>query len=277
MKLGKAVCLYAIVLLGLMSCSALYTSDEGGRGTVALSFNGASLFSARNVTVASETSGYQLMVSINGDYTDSQIVSVQNQVDSYVITFADIPVGSDIYVRADVYNMSDPILITSDEFTGHDINQYAHFCHDWSGTSGQYTIQAGVNDISLSMTDMTDLPKSGEWLTDTAYQKTFKHENSGQRDYYLFLYPNNKYRIIYTQDSVGNPNWYKISEGTWRWQDATAKTSLYITECIYSDPGATGYTIVSYPKEVLYEREDSSSSITFVSASGRVVELGYLS
>jgi len=30
MKLGKAVCLYAIVLLGLMSCSALYTSDEGG-------------------------------------------------------------------------------------------------------------------------------------------------------------------------------------------------------------------------------------------------------
>lgn len=102
--------------------------------------------SLRNVT-ASEINGggdFLFTVSLNGDYTDSQTLTLTekdfsaNTADTHVLIFDTIPIGARVYATATVE-------MVTDESDAEPRILYI-------GTSNQVEIKAGKNDISLTLT-----------------------------------------------------------------------------------------------------------------------------
>lgn len=247
---SNALSLLALLLFtfAFYSCSDVDSSTGGG--TVAFSFTGQQLLS-RNIAV-SESEGYYLLVSLRGDYTDYRSIAVTDATASYSVTFNSLPLGSSVYLEANVYNPS------ANPEDGDDA-----YLHIWTGRSDSFTVSQGENKVRLSMKDLT--ANDSEWhvfydaplkaFAENVYYNGVDVSENAQRDGSLSLYgfSNGKYQIL-----LGDEGDKKIvSEGTWSW--ITENESIYLTECIYkqvrmSDDefSLSSPVIVTYPTARAY-------------------------
>ena len=133
---------FFVLLSELISCSNLNESSS-----LSLTFNGSDFArnsSARNISVNPDYNGYYIVASVLGDYTETKSLQISDS-GTYTIEFNSVPVGSEIYVEANVYN---PNAVTDNG-----ANRIEPL-HIFTGTSDKQTVYAGENIINLSMKNL---------------------------------------------------------------------------------------------------------------------------
>ena len=275
----------ALALLALVfvfdSCSA-FEPDTGG-GTINLSFDTASLFGSRNISLSSggsENSCY-IVVAIRGDYnavqSDLIYVDFDNPPTSHSMSFYSLPVGKKVYIEANVYAPYD--------------SYDSDYLHLHTGKSDTILVVNGENSVKIKMTNLTKEDSAVTSIvaeTAVAYINGNGYPEYAQLSGEMFFYANGKYQL------KGSDGVY--SEGIWRYSKSSDLSSfewnndytytLYLTECIYSNvkvddmnPVIANFVIVEFPEEKSYyleydEETASPRSTTFTSLNGLVYRLG---
>ena len=123
------------ILLAIISCLNLNENSS-----LSLTFNGSDFArnsSARNISVNPDYNGYYIVASVLGDYRETKSLQITDS-GTYPIEFNSVPVGSEIFVRADVYDMG-----------------AEKFLHSFTGNSEKQTVYVGENLINLSMKNLS--------------------------------------------------------------------------------------------------------------------------
>ena len=205
------------VLLAIISCSNLNESSS-----LSLTFNGsdfARYSSARNISVSSDYEGYYIVASVLGDYTETKSLQITGG-GTYTIEFDSVPVGAEVYVRADVYDMD-----------------AEKFMHSFTGTSERQKVYAGENSINLSM---KNLSKNIAYSDNSTIIKSNTSTKTEEAPYInlnaaMIFFPNGKYQVVNYNYGNSEPTAEKvISEGTWSGSFDGSGT-IYITECLYKN------------------------------------------
>ena len=194
-------------VLGIVSCSNFSESSS-----LSLTFNGSDFArksSARNIPVSSDYEGYYIVASVLGDYRETKSLKITSG-GTYTIEFNSVPVGSKIYVEANVYK---PNSEPKSDFV---------FCHAFTGTSEKQTVYAGENIINLSMKNLQTIGDSVVNLSG---------DLSNNMGAYTFKgYSNGKYQVTYSNTILSEGLWsasYTAGAGL------TASTVVRIKECAY--------------------------------------------
>lgn len=253
------------ILIAIASCSNLNESSS-----LSLTFNGSDFARnslARNISVSSEYEGYYIVASVLGDYRETKSLQISGS-GTYTIEFDSVPVGSEIYVEANVYKPSGDVYL-----------------HAFTGKSQTQTVYAGENNVNLVMKNLTNF----ETYT-TINCNSAELPNRDLLDNYptLYLYENGKYKL-----SMEN---LIYSEGLWRCSvldenglpDVNGEYSftLYLTEYICfnvssnASLGISGGTqltncvIIERPTEKSFSKDEIPFNFYFTSASGVTFGLG---
>ena len=244
-KLWRLLSACAFVL-GIVSCSNFSESSS-----LSLTFNGSDFARnslARNISVSSDYEGYYIVASVLGDYRETKSLKITSG-GTYTIEFNSVPVGSKIYVEANVYN---PNAVTKPGTTS--INSL----HIFTGTSEKQTVYAGENIISLTMENLQTIGDSVVNLSG---------DLSNNMGAYTFKgYSNGKYQVTYS-DTI-------LSEGLWSASytagaGLTAGMVVRIKECAYKtytnadDSGVNGLSDL-----IIVERPVWSSFTVATDTSG---------
>lgn len=162
-----------------------------------------------------------------GDYRETKSLKITGN-GTYTIEFDSVPVGSEIYVEANVYNPNVE--------TGLNANRIEPL-HVFTGTSDKQTVYAGKNLINLSM---TNLSKDIAYSDDSTITKNITYTKTEEVPYIelyaaMIFYHNGKYQIInYNYTTPISTVDIVISEGIW--SGSFEKSGIiYITECIYKN------------------------------------------
>lgn len=208
----------SVLFLLLTSCSNLLTEDKG---SVTLSFNGSDLCNSRNITANATDNNYYVVVSLSGDSSDSKNLRVSSS-GSYSVTFDAIEIGSRIKVSAYVYKPSAEMVHPNQ-------NTEIPVIEIFEGQSDFIEIDAGNNDITLSMKDLTKnlYPMEYNPSPYEFYYNGTEVSFSGMVS--INYYNNHKYQIILTIDNEDKI----ISEGTWS-GDLFSVGTIYMTENLYN-------------------------------------------
>ena len=270
----RRIFLSALALLALVfvfdSCSA-FEPDTGG-GTINLSFDTASLFGSRNISLSSggSESACYIVVAIRGDYNTVQsdliYVDFDNPPTSHSMSFYSLPVGNKVYLEANVY-----------------APWSSEYLHMHTGKSDTILVVSGENSVKIKMTDLT---KDSETMGNKSCGAVWLPNSSEQLSQtpYFVLYANGKYQLR-TESYKGV--YYVFSEGIWRYSgssdlssfewDSEEPYTLYLTEYICSGNAsideddcliASNPIIVEYPEEKSFYLGENPKNFSFTSASG---------
>lgn len=252
------------ILIAIASCSNLNESSS-----LSLTFNGSDFARnslARNISVSSEYEGYYIVASVLGDYRETKSLQISGS-GTYTIEFDSVPVGSEIYVEANVYKPSE-----------------YDYLHAFTGKSQTQTVYAGENNVNLVMKNLTNFETNT-----TIYCRSAELPNGDFLDNCpnLYLYKNGKYKL-----SMEN---LIYSEGLWRCSvldenglpDVNGEYSftLYLTEYICFNVSSnaslggaqlTNCVIIERPTEKSFSKDEISNlfNFSFTSASGVTFWLG---
>ena len=180
-----------------------------------------------------------------GDYRETKSLKITGS-GTYTIEFDSVPVGSEIYVEANVYNPNVE--------TGLNANRIEPL-HIFTGTSGKQTVYAGKNLINLSMKNLQ------EYTTDSVSLTGNPNENMGTFEFYG--YSNGKYQVIFETSEVKTI----LSEGLWsanytQESGLTAGTVVSIKECAYRTYASADYNGVQDPSNLIIAERPVWSSFT---------------
>ena len=215
-KLWRLISACAL-MLGIVSCSNFNESSS-----LSLTFNGSDFArnsSARKISVNPDYNGYYIVASVLGDYTETKSLQISDS-GTYTIEFNSVPVGSEIFVRADVYDMD-----------------AEKFLHSFTGNSEKQTVYAGENLINLSM---KNLSKNIAYSDNSTIIKSNTSTKTEEVPYInlnaaMIFFPNGKYQVVDYNYGNSEPTAEKvISEGTWSGSFDGSGT-IYITECLYKN------------------------------------------
>ena len=210
-KLWRLLSACAFVL-GIVSCSNFSESSS-----LSLTFNGSDFARnslARNISVSSDYEGYYIVASVLGDYRETKSLKITSG-GTYTIEFNSVPVGSKIYVEANVYN---PNAVTKPGATS--INSL----HIFTGTSEKQTVYAGENIISLTMENLVP----NEYPTLTLYGNG--NENMG--NFKFECYRNGKYQVKFS-DAILSEGLWSASSDAYNRDGFNANAVVRIKECAY--------------------------------------------
>ena len=242
-------------LLAITSCSNFNETSS-----LSLTFNGsdfAQKSSARNILVTSDYEGYYLVLNLLGDYTERKEIPF-SAIENYTVTFDSIPVGSDVYVEANVYNPN------SDEFT-----------HLYNGTSEKISVSSGANSVNLSMKSLTKgISREDEvsyYYSEFMFFSLPEVDSDNINGIYFF---NNGKFILYHLIGSDDPQLTVISEGFWS-GDKNAFTDggiIQVTEYLYrtysySTPPNDDYCIFG---DAVIVTDFKTSNIEFTKDNGIV-------
>ena len=231
------------ILLAIVSCSNF--NDESS--SLLLTFNGSDFArnsSARNILVTPDYNGYYIVASVLGDYRETKSLKITGN-GTYTIEFDSVPVGSEIYVEANVYNPNVE--------TGLNANRIEPL-HIFTGTSDKQTVYAGKNLINLSMKNLQNYENYDLSLTG----------NIGEQmgSFHFYGYSNGKYQAIYKTYNVNTI----LSEGLWNpsysEEGLTAGTVVSIKECAYRTYASANYNGVEGLSDLIIAERPVWSSFT---------------
>lgn len=255
------------ILIAIASCSNLNESSS-----LSLTFNGSDFARnslARNISVSSEYEGYYIVASVLGDYRETKSLQISGS-GTYTIEFDSVPVGSEIYVEANVYKPSE-----------------YDYLHAFTGKSQTQTVYAGENNVNLVMKNLQNFENN---KIINCISAELPNGDSLENNPTLYLYENGKYKL-----SMEN---LIYSEGLWRCSvldedglpDVYGEYSftLYLTEYICfnvssnaslgipGDAQLTNYVIIERPTEKSFSKDEISNlfNFSFTSASGVTFWLG---
>ena len=234
-KLWRLLSACAFVL-GIVSCSNFSESSS-----LSLTFNGSDFArnsSARNISVSSDYEGYYIVASVLGDYRETKSLKITSG-GTYTIEFNSVPVGSEVYVEANVYKPNSEPL-----------NDFV-FCHAFTGTSEKQTVYAGENIINLSMKNLYTIGDSVVNLSGDYFNNMGAYTFKG--------YSNGKYQV--THDNT------ILSEGLWSASytaeaGLTAGTVVRIKECAYRTYASADYNGVQGLSNLIIAERPVWSSFT---------------
>ena len=227
------------ILLAIVSCSNLNESSS-----LSLTFNGSDFArnsSARNISVSSDYEGYYIVASVLGDYRENKSLKITSG-GTYTIEFNSVPVGSEIYVEANVYN---PNAVTDDG-----ANRIEPL-HIFTGTSDKQTVYAGENIINLSMKNLQNYTTSDVNLSGNASEQMGAFSFKG--------YSNGKYQVTYSNTILSEGLWsasYTAEAGL------TAGTVVRIKEYAYRTYASADYNGVQGLSNLIIAEKPVWSSFT---------------
>lgn len=228
------------ILLAIVSCSNLNESSS-----LSLTFNGSDFArnsSARNI---SDYEGYYIVASVLGDYRETKSLKITSG-GTYTIEFNSVPVGSEVYVEANVYKQnSEP----QSDFV---------FCHAFTGTSEKQTVYAGENIINLSMKNLQTIGDSVVNLSGDCSNNMGAYTFKG--------YSNGKYQVTYNNTILSEGLWSASYTAT---AILTAGTVVRIKECAYRTYASATYNGPQNLSDlIIVERPVWSSFTVATDASG---------
>lgn len=214
---------FCILLFGFASCS-----NAGEDASLSVTFNGSDLEShsqARNISLDASSSGYYIVVSVLGDYTETKSLHITSN-GTYTIEFNFIPAGARVYVEANVYDQNPTT-----------------FCHTFTGSSETQTVGSGENRINLSMNDLQEGAEAPSVILGGD-----AGENMGA--FHFEGYSNGKYQVRYILDNC------ILSEGIWSAdynteEGLTAGTVVRIKECAYRTYSSVDWGGVHDPSDLM--------------------------
>ena len=221
-----------ILSIGIVSCS-----NANDDASLSIAFNGADLAAhspARPISLTSGASGYYIVVSVLGDYTETKSLQITGS-GTYTIEFKSIPAGARVYAEANVYDQ-DPTT----------------FCHTFTGSSEMQTVGSGENTINLSLTNLqtTASPEVTLW----------GDANMNMGGYNFKGYSNGKYQVKDNFDEI-------LSEGFWSAdynteEGLTAGTVVRIKECVYRTYSSADWAGTHDPSNLIIVERPAWTTMT---------------
>lgn len=238
----KLTVLFLVSILTVVLFSGCTGIDRSNSASVSFYFDGAFVSklvsgvnprSSRDLTDGEDTSGLFLSISLRGDYTGTQTISLGEE-ESYLVNFEDIPVGSSVSASAILYykEMVD--------------NSYYYYA-EYFGESSTVSIASGDNTLDLSISEM---------YSDSLVKTMQGTNEDGDSFYTLYAYDNGVY-LIFCDKNL-------ISTGLWKGTEDSEghMNSVTITEEAYVSSDNSSLVLVTSPSTKTYDVSEGSLTIT---------------